>query len=124
MTISPNPPCSRFNRRARARLAYHFLDVAQEVNERQRYLDLDPDDVVRWAGDTIAVIDCFGILTDDKIRRYFELGCEVKALGRGHALEVQVVGGEVAAFGHQHAQAAAHHRGHGRAAHTLGAALG
>jgi hypothetical protein len=30
------------------------------------------------------VIDCFGILDDDRIRKYLELGCEVKALGRGH----------------------------------------
>jgi nucleotide sugar dehydrogenase len=48
------------------------------------YLVLDPDDVVRWAGGPMAVVDCFGILDDAKIRRYFELGCEVKALGRGH----------------------------------------
>jgi len=48
------------------------------------YLDLNPDDVVKWAGNPLAVIDCYGILPDDKIRRYFELGCEVKALGRGH----------------------------------------
>ncbi len=48
------------------------------------YLDLDPDQVVTWAGGPIAIIDCFGILGDDKIRRYFELGCEVKGLGRGH----------------------------------------
>jgi UDP-N-acetyl-D-glucosamine dehydrogenase len=48
------------------------------------YLKLNPDDVVKWAGGPLAVIDCFGILSDDKIRRYFELGCEVKALGRGH----------------------------------------
>jgi hypothetical protein len=38
----------------------------------------------RWAGAPLAVIDCFGILDDDRIRRYFELGCEVKGLGRGH----------------------------------------
>jgi nucleotide sugar dehydrogenase len=48
------------------------------------YLNLDPDTIVLWAGNTLAVIDCFGILEDDKIIRYFELGCEVKALGRGH----------------------------------------
>jgi len=35
------------------------------------------------------VIDCFGILDDDKIRRYFELGCEVKALGRGHIQRIK-----------------------------------
>jgi UDP-N-acetyl-D-glucosamine dehydrogenase len=48
------------------------------------YLTLDPDDVVKWAGGPLAIIDCFGILPDDKIRRYFQLGCEVKGLGRGH----------------------------------------
>lgn len=48
------------------------------------YLEFEPDQVVKWAGGPLAVIDCFGILPDDKIRRYFELGCEVKALGRGH----------------------------------------
>jgi len=48
------------------------------------YLELAPDDVVAWAGGPIAVIDCFGILSDDKIRRYLALGCEVKGLGRGH----------------------------------------
>jgi len=48
------------------------------------YLELDPGDVVRWAGSPLAVIDCYGILDDARIRRYFELGCEVKALGRGH----------------------------------------
>jgi nucleotide sugar dehydrogenase len=48
------------------------------------YLRLDPDEVVKWAGGPIAVVDCFGILQDKDIRRYFELGCEVKALGRGH----------------------------------------
>ena len=48
------------------------------------YLELSPDDVVAWAGGPIAVVDCFGILSDDKIRRYLELGCEVKGLGRGH----------------------------------------
>ena len=48
------------------------------------YLALKPEDVVKWAGGPLAVVDCFGILSDDQIRRYFELGCEVKALGRGH----------------------------------------
>ncbi|MDD4604658.1 MAG: UDP binding domain-containing protein [Bacteroidales bacterium] len=48
------------------------------------YLNLDPDQIVKWAGGPIAVIDAFGILKDDQIRRYFQLGGEVKALGRGH----------------------------------------
>ena len=48
------------------------------------YLKLKPEDVVKWAGKPLAVVDCFGILDDDAITRYFKLGCEVKALGRGH----------------------------------------
>jgi UDP-N-acetyl-D-glucosamine dehydrogenase len=48
------------------------------------YLELDPDDMVRMAGGPLAVVDCFGILEDAKIERYFELGCEVKGMGRGH----------------------------------------
>ncbi|NQT54690.1 MAG: GDP-mannose dehydrogenase [Desulfobacteraceae bacterium] len=50
----------------------------------QPYLDLIPDEVVKMAGAPLAVVDCFGILDDVKIERYFELGCEVKGLGRGH----------------------------------------
>jgi hypothetical protein len=53
------------------------------------YLELEPQDVVRWAGGPLAVVDCFGILDDDRIRRYFELGCEVKALGRGHIQRIK-----------------------------------
>ena len=53
------------------------------------YLELEPDNIVEWAGAPLAVIDCFGILDDNKIRRYFELGCEVKALGRGHIQRIK-----------------------------------
>ena len=35
------------------------------------------------------MIDCFGILSDDAIRHYLELGCEVKALGRGHIKRIK-----------------------------------
>ena len=53
------------------------------------YLELDPDTIVEWAGGPLAVIDCFGILNDEKIRRYLELGCEVKGLGRGHIKRIK-----------------------------------
>jgi nucleotide sugar dehydrogenase len=53
------------------------------------YLNLSPKDIVAWAGNTIAVIDCFGILSDDDIKQYFQLGCEVKALGRGHIQRIK-----------------------------------
>ena len=51
--------------------------------------NLDPDEIVQWAGAPLAVIDCFGILNDEQIKRYFELGCEVKALGRGHIQRIK-----------------------------------
>jgi nucleotide sugar dehydrogenase len=53
------------------------------------YLKMDPDRVVKTIGHPAAIIDCFGILTDDNIRRYFELGCEVKGLGRGHIQRIK-----------------------------------
>ena len=53
------------------------------------YLELDPDQVVAKVGGPAAIIDCFGILDDAKIARYFELGCEVKGLGRGHMKRIK-----------------------------------
>jgi nucleotide sugar dehydrogenase len=53
------------------------------------YLALTPEEVVEMTGGPVAVIDCFGILDDDKIRRFFELGCEVKGLGRGHIQRIK-----------------------------------
>ncbi|MCK5766506.1 MAG: hypothetical protein KAH26_11000 [Bacteroidales bacterium] len=55
----------------------------------KQYMKLVPDQIVKWAGNPIAVVDCFGILSDEQIRRYFELGCEVKALGRGHIQRIK-----------------------------------
>jgi hypothetical protein len=55
----------------------------------KQYLDLDPKKMVEWSCGPIAVIDCFGILDDERIRRYFELGCEVKGLGRGHIQRIK-----------------------------------
>ena len=53
------------------------------------YLKLKPRQVVKWAGGSIAIVDCFGILSDDAIRCYFKLGCEVKGLGRGHIQRIK-----------------------------------
>jgi len=53
------------------------------------YLELAPERIVEWAGGPLAVIDCFGILDDDRIRQYIELGCEVKGLGRGHIQRIK-----------------------------------
>jgi UDP-N-acetyl-D-glucosamine dehydrogenase len=74
----------------------HDLDKALSGAEavilavpHKAYLELNPDEVVRKIGQPAAIIDCFGILTDDKIKRYFRLGCEVKGLGRGHIQRIK-----------------------------------
>ncbi|MDY6842708.1 MAG: nucleotide sugar dehydrogenase [Thermodesulfobacteriota bacterium] len=53
------------------------------------YLDLDPNKVVKAVGKPCAIIDCFCVLDDEKIRCYFELGCEVKGMGRGHIQRIK-----------------------------------
>jgi len=55
----------------------------------KEYLGLNPDRVVDMIEGAAAIIDCFGILDDAKIQRYFELGCEVKGLGRGHVKRIK-----------------------------------
>ncbi|MCF2141403.1 MAG: GDP-mannose dehydrogenase [Candidatus Lokiarchaeota archaeon] len=68
-----------------------FSDVSAVIFavKHSEYISLQPDQVVAWVGHPAAIIDCFGILSDDDIRRYFELGCEVKALGRGHIQRIK-----------------------------------
>jgi UDP-N-acetyl-D-mannosaminuronate dehydrogenase len=62
----------------------------------EAYRTLTPDYVVSMVGKPCAIIDCFGILDDIQIRRYFELDCEVKGLGRGHVKRIknQVISGQ------------------------------
>jgi nucleotide sugar dehydrogenase len=65
------------------------VDAVVLAVRHQAYLKLDPDKVIKMTGRPVAVIDCFGILDDAAIRRYFELGCEVKGLGRGHVKRIK-----------------------------------
>jgi nucleotide sugar dehydrogenase len=53
------------------------------------YLKLDPDQVFKKIGRPFAIIDCFCVLDDNQIRRYLELGCEVKGMGRGHIKRIK-----------------------------------
>jgi UDP-N-acetyl-D-glucosamine dehydrogenase len=69
--------------------AFRGVDAVLFAVRHRSYLELEPNDVVKWAGGPLAVIDCFGILDDAKIRRYFELDCEVKGLGRGHVKRIK-----------------------------------
>ncbi len=75
---------SKFRMMAELEEALKNSDAVVLAVRHKAYLQLDPDEVVRMAGSPLAVVDCFGILDDARIERYFELGCEVKGLGRGH----------------------------------------
>jgi UDP-N-acetyl-D-glucosamine dehydrogenase len=55
----------------------------------EAYLKLDPDKVFKSVGKPFAIVDCFCILDDARIRRYLELGCEVKGMGRGHIKRIK-----------------------------------
>jgi UDP-N-acetyl-D-glucosamine dehydrogenase len=65
------------------------VDAVILAVRHQAYRRLAPDEIVALCGRPVAVIDCFGLLDDSKIRRFFELGCEVKGLGRGHVKRIK-----------------------------------
>jgi len=65
------------------------VDAVVLAVRHEPYLALDPDRVVKAVGKPCAIVDCFCILDDDRIRRYFELGCEVKGMGRGHIQRIK-----------------------------------
>lgn len=96
---APGHSWSRFFRN-QSRL--NELRIQQEIPEALRdadavvfavrhepYLKLEPEEIVEMAGRPVAVVDCFGILNDLKIQKYFELGCEVKGLGRGQVQRIK-----------------------------------
>ncbi len=65
------------------------VDAVVFAVRHEHYLKLKPEEVVSLVGRPAAVIDCFGILDDAKIRKYFAAGCEVKGLGRGHVKRIK-----------------------------------
>ncbi len=96
---SPDHSMARFFRNQEKLGEMRMIETVQETLKgadamviavrHREYLTLDPDQIVEMAGKPLAIIDCFGILNDDNIRRYFELGCEVKGLGRGHVKRIK-----------------------------------
>ncbi|KKL23479.1 hypothetical protein LCGC14_2424970, partial [marine sediment metagenome] len=65
------------------------VDAVILAVRHQDYLNLNPDHVIKWINGPAAIIDCFGILDDEDIEKYFKLGCEVKGLGRGHIQRIK-----------------------------------
>ena len=96
---APNHSLSRFFRNQESLInlriepdlkkALKGADALVLAVRHEPYIKLEPDKVVKMTGRPVAVIDCFGILTDKQIHRYFELGCEVKGLGRGHVKRIK-----------------------------------
>lgn len=97
----PAPGCS-WARFFRNQEKLSELRVSKELSEtllnadavvlavrHEQYRRLDPAEIVRMTGRPIAVIDCFGILDDEMIARFFDLHCEVKGLGRGHVKRIK-----------------------------------
>ncbi len=77
-------------------VVHHRLDDALEGVDavvlavgHAPYRHLDPEAVVGMTGRPVAVVDCFNLLDDGQIERFFELGCEVKGLGRGHVKRIK-----------------------------------
>jgi nucleotide sugar dehydrogenase len=96
---APNHSLARFFRNQEALGDLRMMQTLDETLKgadaivmavrHQDYLSLNPDEMIKMAGKPLAMIDCFGILNDAAIRRYFELGCEVKGLGRGHVKRIK-----------------------------------
>ncbi len=77
-------------------VVHHRLDDALEGVDavvlavgHAPYRHLDPQAVVGMTGRPVAVVDCFNLLDDSQIEHFFELGCEVKGLGRGHVKRIK-----------------------------------
>ena len=66
-----------------------FGDLQKVVEHLERgELSLEQS-LEAYARGTVLLKDCYGILDDARIRRYFELGCEVKGLGRGQIQRIK-----------------------------------
>ena len=69
--------------------ALQGADAVVLAVRHKQYLELRPETLLEMTSRPVAVIDCFGLLNDKDIRCYFELGCEVKGLGRGHIQRIK-----------------------------------
>ena len=65
------------------------VDAVVLAVRHRAYKELTPEEILKMTGRAVAVVDCFGLLDDAKIRKFFEMGCEVKGLGRGHVKRIK-----------------------------------
>jgi len=64
--------------------ALQGADAVVFAVRHKSYLHLKADEVIKFIGKPAVIIDAFGMLSDQEIKRYLELDCAVKAMGRGH----------------------------------------
>ena len=65
------------------------VDAVVLAVRHKLYVNLSAEEIVAQIGRPAAIIDCFGILDDQRIRQLFVAGCEVKGLGRGHVKRIK-----------------------------------
>jgi len=53
------------------------------------YKALAPEEVVEMCGRKPLIVDCSNFLTDEKIMKYLELGCNVIGVGKGHITQLK-----------------------------------
>ncbi len=53
------------------------------------YKALAPEEVVQMCGRKPLIVDCSNFLTDEKILKYLELGCNVIGVGKGHITQLK-----------------------------------
>ena len=69
--------------------ALSAADAVVFAVRHKTYLELDPSWVVQQVGAPCAIVDCFGILSDERIGQYLKCGCQVRGLGRGQIARIQ-----------------------------------
>ncbi|MEA2104556.1 MAG: nucleotide sugar dehydrogenase [Candidatus Cloacimonadota bacterium] len=53
------------------------------------YMQLEPEFVVESAKNLSLVVDCSNFLSDEKIKKYLDNGCEIRAIGKGHIKDLK-----------------------------------
>ena len=59
-------------------------DVVIFAVGHSEYKEIEPDELVKKCGTQPLIIDCSNFLSDEKIKKYLDLGCKIKGIGKGH----------------------------------------